>query len=112
MSFAHIERAWIPNGASVTVPWTADRPEGGPAHPRTGRPTFEVGTEPAQTRHTFRSSLLVMEEARRVIERLDRIDALDRATASPGELLTELRGLLHDAEAWVRVEEVMTPTRP
>ena len=45
-----------------------------------------------------------MEEARRVIERLDRIDALNRATASPAELLAELRGLLHDAEAWVRVE--------
>ena len=39
-----------------------------------------------------------------MIERLDRIDALDRATASPAELLAELRGLLHDAEAWVRVE--------
>ena len=45
-----------------------------------------------------------MEEARRVIERLDRIDALNRATASPAELLAELRGLLQDAEAWVRVE--------
>ena len=45
-----------------------------------------------------------MEEARRVIERLERIDALDRATASPAELLGELRGLLHDAEAWVRAE--------
>jgi hypothetical protein len=45
-----------------------------------------------------------MEEARRVIERLDRIDALNRTTASPAELLAELRGLLHDAEAWVRVE--------
>ena len=39
-----------------------------------------------------------------MIERLDRIDALNRATASPAELLAELRGLLHDAEAWVRVE--------
>ena len=39
-----------------------------------------------------------------MIERLERIDALDRATASPVELLAELRGLLHDAEAWVRVE--------
>ena len=39
-----------------------------------------------------------------MIERLERIDALDRATAGPVELLAELRGLLHDAEAWVRVE--------
>jgi hypothetical protein len=45
-----------------------------------------------------------MEEARKVIERLERIEALDRATADPAELLAELRGLLHDAEAWVRVE--------
>ena len=45
-----------------------------------------------------------MEEARRVIERLERIEALDRSTADPAELLAEVRGLLHDAEAWVRVE--------
>jgi hypothetical protein len=45
-----------------------------------------------------------VEEARKVIERLERIEALDRATADPAELLAEVRGLLHDAEAWVRVE--------
>jgi hypothetical protein len=45
-----------------------------------------------------------MEEARKVIERLERIEALDRAAADPAELLAEVRGLLHDAEAWVRVE--------
>ena len=45
-----------------------------------------------------------MEEARRVIERLERIEELDRSSASPAELLAELRGLLHDAEAWVRAE--------
>jgi hypothetical protein len=45
-----------------------------------------------------------MEEARKVIERLERIEALDRATADPVELLAEVRGLLHDAEAWVRME--------
>lgn len=45
-----------------------------------------------------------MEEARRILERLERIDALERAAASPAELLAELRGLLLDAEAWVRVE--------
>jgi hypothetical protein len=45
-----------------------------------------------------------MEEARRVIQRLERIEALDRLTADPAELLAEVRGLLHDAEAWVRVE--------
>lgn len=45
-----------------------------------------------------------MEEARRVIERLARIEALDRSTVGTAELLEELRGLLHDAEAWVRIE--------
>ena len=39
-----------------------------------------------------------------MIVRLERIEALDRATADPVELLAEVRGLLHDAEAWVRVE--------
>jgi hypothetical protein len=45
-----------------------------------------------------------MDEARKVIERLERIEALDRATASPAQLLDEVRGLLRDAEAWVRIE--------
>jgi len=45
-----------------------------------------------------------MDEARRVLERLERIEELDRTTASPVELLDEVRGLLRDAEAWVRVE--------
>jgi len=38
-----------------------------------------------------------MDEAR-VLERLGRIDALDRTSAAPGELLAELRGLLGEAE--------------
>ena len=45
-----------------------------------------------------------MEEVRRVIERLERIEALDRATTSPVELLAEVRALLQEAEAWVKVE--------
>jgi hypothetical protein len=45
-----------------------------------------------------------MDEARAVIERLDRIEALDRDGAPAGELLDELRGLVRDAEAWARVE--------
>jgi hypothetical protein len=45
-----------------------------------------------------------MDEARRVIERLERIEALDRDNAGPAQLLEEVRGLLRDAEAWVRVE--------
>ena len=45
-----------------------------------------------------------MEEARRVLARLERIESLDRAAAEPAEVLEELRGLLRDAEAWVRAE--------
>ena len=45
-----------------------------------------------------------MDEARAVLERLDRIEALDRAEAPAGELLDELRGLVHDAERWLRAE--------
>jgi hypothetical protein len=42
-----------------------------------------------------------MDESR-VLARLDRIDALDRTSAPPGELLAELRGLLCEAEAQAR----------
>jgi hypothetical protein len=45
-----------------------------------------------------------MEEARRVLERLERIDALEGAGAAPQELLGELRELLREAEAWARIE--------
>jgi len=45
-----------------------------------------------------------MDEARRVLERLARIERLDRAEAPAGELLDELRALLREAEAWARVE--------
>ena len=45
-----------------------------------------------------------MDEAEAVLERLARIEALDRAGAGRGELLTELRALLGEAEAWSKVE--------
>jgi hypothetical protein len=45
-----------------------------------------------------------MDEARKVLERLDRIEALDRASAQPAELLAELRALLREAEDWARAE--------
>jgi hypothetical protein len=45
-----------------------------------------------------------MDEARAVLERLERIEALDRAGAGREELLAELRGLLQEAEAWSSVE--------
>jgi hypothetical protein len=45
-----------------------------------------------------------MDEARAVLDRLDRIEALDREAAPAGELLDELRGLLREAETWLRAE--------
>jgi hypothetical protein len=45
-----------------------------------------------------------LEEARAVLERLDRIERLDRAGATPAELLAELRALLDEATAWSRSE--------
>jgi hypothetical protein len=45
-----------------------------------------------------------MEESRAVLDRLQRIEALDRAGAAPAELLHELRALLGEAEEWSRTE--------
>jgi len=45
-----------------------------------------------------------MDEARTVIDRLDRIDALERQGAPASALLDELRELVRDAEAWARRE--------
>jgi hypothetical protein len=45
-----------------------------------------------------------MDEAERVLERLDRIDALRAAGVAPPMLLGEVRGLLSDAESWIRAE--------
>ena len=45
-----------------------------------------------------------MDEARAVLARLDRIEALEREGAPPGVLLEELRGLVQEAEAWTRLE--------
>ena len=39
-----------------------------------------------------------------MLERLERIDALERARAPAPVLLDELRGLVRDAEAWLRAE--------
>jgi hypothetical protein len=45
-----------------------------------------------------------MDESRAVLERLERIEALDRSGATPEALLDELRTLLVEAEAWSRAE--------
>jgi len=48
-----------------------------------------------------------MDEARRVLARLERIDSLDRERALPADLLVELRALLAEAEAWTRAERTV-----
>jgi hypothetical protein len=45
-----------------------------------------------------------MDEAERVLERLERIQALNESRASAGVLLAELRELVVEAEHWARVE--------
>jgi hypothetical protein len=45
-----------------------------------------------------------MDESRAVLERIERIEALDRGGAAPTQLLEELRALLVEAEAWARRE--------
>jgi hypothetical protein len=45
-----------------------------------------------------------VDEARAVIQRLNRIEALDGEGAHPAALLAELRELVREAEAWARLE--------
>ena len=45
-----------------------------------------------------------MDEARKVIERLERIEALQSTQAPAEELLGEVRLLLHEGEAWLAAE--------
>jgi hypothetical protein len=45
-----------------------------------------------------------MDEARALLARLERIEALDRAGAPAPDLLGELRELLREAEAWAALE--------
>jgi hypothetical protein len=45
-----------------------------------------------------------VEEALKVMDRLARIEALDRDGCAADVLLGEVRALLHEAEAWVRAE--------
>jgi hypothetical protein len=45
-----------------------------------------------------------MDEADRVLARLERIEALDRGRVEPAVVLTELRALVGEAEAWARAE--------
>ena len=56
------------------------------------------------TRFTFPRTVQAMDEARLVLDRLDRIETLHRGGAPPLVLLGELQELLGEAEAWARAE--------
>jgi hypothetical protein len=45
-----------------------------------------------------------MDEARSILERLERIESMQRAHADPADLLEELRALVREAEDWARLE--------
>ena len=45
-----------------------------------------------------------MDESKAILERLERIEMLDREGAGPAELVDEIRALLVEAEAWSRAE--------
>ncbi|HKT43795.1 MAG TPA: hypothetical protein VJQ85_03275 [Gaiellaceae bacterium] len=45
-----------------------------------------------------------MDEARAVLRRLERIEALEREGAHPHALLAELHELVREAEVWARIE--------
>ena len=45
-----------------------------------------------------------MDESKAILQRLERIEMLDREGAPPAELVDELRALLVEAEAWSRAE--------
>jgi Tfp pilus assembly protein PilN len=45
-----------------------------------------------------------MDEAAKVLERLERIEALGQERAPTSQLLDELRALVGEAEAWARLE--------
>ena len=49
-----------------------------------------------------------MDEARAVIERLERIERLDRSATPAEVVIDELRALVREAEAWTRAERADT----
>jgi hypothetical protein len=61
-------------------------------------------TFPAHTRALSTSSFGRMEEARAVLRRLRRIEALERERAPARSILAEVHALLDEAEAWLAAE--------
>jgi len=95
--------------------WTSSTPLSGAratrfpesrASPPRGRAVSRSRSRHRGVTHASRLPLYgrVMEEARSVLERFERIESMRRANAGPVELLAELRALLREAEAWAREE--------
>jgi hypothetical protein len=61
-------------------------------------------TKSAQNSATGPATVTGMDEARAVLDRLDRIEQLERGRAPAEVLLAELRALVTEAEAWSRRE--------
>jgi hypothetical protein len=49
-----------------------------------------------------------VDEARAIMHRLERIEALEREGAGPKQLLAEVRELLREGEAWLETERLET----
>jgi hypothetical protein len=62
------------------------------------------GKFPAHTRALSTSSVGRVEEARAVLRRLRRIEALERERAPVRSVLAEVHALLEEAEAWLAAE--------
>jgi hypothetical protein len=60
--------------------------------------------KPGTVRSAFDRYVRRMDEARAVIHRLERIEALEREGAGPKQLLAEVRELLREGEAWLEAE--------
>jgi hypothetical protein len=56
------------------------------------------------SRHRPSASVVPVDEARAVIDRLERIEALRRHDAPAGLLLGEVRALLAEAEVWAEAD--------
>jgi hypothetical protein len=68
-----------------------------------------AGADPARFGDAPAASVGGVEEALRVLRRLDRIEAMDRGGAQPRALLDELRALVAEAELWARRERIEEP---
>jgi hypothetical protein len=62
-----------------------------------------LGADPEQTRHDCLGTTVRVDAIDQVLTRLARIEALDRGQGGAA-LLTELRLLVGEAEAWARLE--------